>query len=165
MSLNIQTNVAIPQNNLTFNAKGKGIRTVLNNATGDVFIQPKRNFVERINTRLRGYINKFKETFGTVKCKNTGDELSKDEAAILSKEELACLSKESNPYDFLTKEEQAIWDSIQNVDKPFEELTQEEKNVCIKHSTILQEICGSETPGKKFEQSFDDFERNVLTRK
>lgn len=113
MSLNIQTNIKIPHNNMTFRANGKGIRTLFNNGT-DMFVHSKQNSIERISGRLRGYISKFKEAFGAIKCKNTADELSKDELAILSKDEIALWknANSKNSFDELTEEEFAVMEKI-----------------------------------------------------
>ena len=151
MSLTIQTKITTPQNNMTFRANGTRIRTAFNNAKDDVSFHSKQKFLERIRTRLKNYINKFKETFGINKCKN--------QAEKLSKEELGTLSKEADPYDFLSKEEQAIFDGIG--EKAFDKWTQEEKNVFYKYDSLLKEFLGLETLNKEKVQDY----KNVLGMK
>ncbi|MBR6126900.1 hypothetical protein IKQ21_04365 [bacterium] len=114
MSLNVQTNITIPQNNTTFRANENGLKTLFSHATGDVFIKPKQNTLNNICTRVRGFISKFKKTFDAKKCKNTAEELSKDELSILSNEEIALWksANSKNSFEELTENERAIVEKI-----------------------------------------------------
>ena len=70
------------------------------------------------------------------------------------------LPKDANPYDFLSIEEQAIWDRLQLTDKAYEEFTQEEKDVTKKFSKLLGEITGLATPSKEVEKGINEVIKN-----
>ena len=136
----------------------------------------KKTNVHRLKTRVSNFFNKLKlirnyiprlrktgtQPAGIEKGEEYKNAIGLSVKDYLSSEQLALLSKDSYPYDFLSKEEQAIWNRANDGNMAFEELTQEEKNVFYKFDAILGKIMGLETSSNEREQ---DIIRNFVTRK